>query len=114
MRTIDRRTIIKTGAALAATALTGGCVSAQSSASASGGLAKSLPADEVFAKFKSQLEIRRISLQLFFRFFDQYSGSLFLCGLKLFRFLRVDRVFFLMAGQKFLVCGDVAFRPAHF
>src|SRR5688572_29797662 len=34
MRTIDRRTILKTGAALAAGALTGGCVSAQPSASA--------------------------------------------------------------------------------
>jgi cytosine/adenosine deaminase-related metal-dependent hydrolase len=44
MRTIDRRTIIKTGAAFAATAFTSGCVSAQSSASASRGLAKSLPA----------------------------------------------------------------------
>src|SRR5687767_13882035 len=50
MRIIDRRTIIKTGAAFAAgvlvpawTGLTAGCVSAQSSASARRGPAKPLP-----------------------------------------------------------------------
>src|SRR5688500_1504088 len=37
MRTIDRRTLLKTGAALAVTGLTAGCVSGQTSTSARGG-----------------------------------------------------------------------------
>src|SRR5688572_8359687 len=43
MPTIDRRTLLKTGAALAVTGLTAGCVSAQSSERARRGAAKQLP-----------------------------------------------------------------------
>ena len=44
MRTIDRRTLLKTGAALAATGFTAGCVSSQSSGSAQRHTARPLPA----------------------------------------------------------------------
>ena len=78
------------------------------------GLAKSLRTHEVLAKFKTQLQIGRITFQPLFHFFDQYSGSLFLRGLKLFGFLRVRRVFFPMFGKKFLMRGDLALCAAHF